>query len=70
MRTMNTYQYQKCSYYGNESERTRCHKPADGLLYAPDGKRVPGGYFCQEHGKIITDEYREKIGEIWILRKD
>jgi hypothetical protein len=46
----------------------QCRKRAAGMLYAPDGIAVPGGYYCQRHASAIMKEYREKLGEFWTLK--
>lgn len=43
----------------------RCRVPATRRFYAPDGKPVPGGYYCRAHAEEIAAEYREKLGEDW-----
>lgn len=44
-----------------------CGRPAVWWIYAPDGESVPGGHYCDEHGRAIHDEYITKLGEDWPL---
>ena len=46
------------------SDRRQRH-PSEGRLLAPDGKAVPGGFYCREHATVITDEYKAKLGQVW-----
>ncbi len=48
----------------------RCTAEGTHILYAPDGGRVPGGPICLAHGLAITTEYREKLDEVWTLRRE
>ncbi len=40
---------------------------AYGLLIAPDGEPVPGGYYCWSHGSRIIKEFAKKLHERWRL---
>ena len=52
----------QCQRY---EQHTRCAAPAVDRMYAPDGKPVPGGYYCQAHTDGPINEYREKLNEVW-----
>lgn len=52
-----------CSHWPRNGRR--CEAEATRLLLAPDGKPVPGGFYCQAHAEAITAEYSEKLGEDW-----
>ena len=45
-----------------------CSKIADGIMVAPDGEFVPGGFSCTEHAALTIAEYAAKLGEHWTLR--
>ena len=45
----------RCNHWRESS--SRCRLPATCLLIAPDGKAVPGGYYCEYHGDGIVAEY-------------
>jgi len=73
----------KCSHWADDSrtERTesgrivviedsqRCTNAATVWLHAPDGRKVPGCWYCQQHANAIVTEYREKLNEVWTARK-
>lgn len=66
-----------CSHYDPPPPREPHHSPfktgkkcnarATVRMFAPDGVRVPGGWFCQHHGELIVSEYAIKLGEVWHL---
>jgi hypothetical protein len=72
----------KCAHWTDDSrtERTesgrvvviedaqRCTKNATHWLHAPDGRKVPGCWYCEQHATACVDEYREKLGEVWTAR--
>jgi hypothetical protein len=62
------YLHWHVSYNWGQEMKTTCTKPAIIQLVAPDGKDVPGSRYCAEHAEEIICEYREKLGEIWMLR--
>jgi len=63
---MASYHYFCCSHW--ERGQDRCRSPATVWLYAPGGKRVPGGYLCWPCAREIAAEYAEKLGQIWPIR--
>lgn len=57
-----------CSHYALlAGSVTRCHEPAVGLLCAPEGEPVPGGFYCWPHAAACVIEYQEKLGETWTV---
>jgi hypothetical protein len=54
----------RCNDY---EDGERCAADAPWAILGPDGKRVPGGYLCEAHGREIIDEYFAKLGERWTL---
>lgn len=49
----------RCSHY---TERTQCEKEATHWLRC-DGKKIPGGWLCQDHTQAVLDEYVTKLAE-------
>jgi hypothetical protein len=43
----------------------RCRNEAEVMLYAPDGRKVPGGWECSDCASRVINEYRDKLGEEW-----
>lgn len=50
----------RCSEY---KEKEQCEKTATLYLLHPDGSRNPGGWVCGMHGKVVLEEYSEKLLE-------
>lgn len=44
-----------------------CTKTATVWLLAPGEVRVPGSFYCVEHGARLVAEYRRKLDETWTL---
>ena len=57
----------RCACWVND---TRCTRLAAGRLYAPDGKAVPGGYYCAPHARACIEEYAAKLNEAWTFVED
>lgn len=45
----------------------QCREVATHWLVCPEGNLNPGGHVCEKHGRAITKEFQEKIGEVWTL---
>lgn len=56
-----------CTHGGHVFEEGRC--AAEGTLHRPDGRMVPGCFFCGTHARAIIAEYAEKLGETWYFRR-
>lgn len=54
----------RCSCYPSGKQ---CQNLSDFWLFAPEGRRNPGGCVCREHGRAIVEEYSQKLGETWTL---
>lgn len=47
----------------------RCKASAEVRILSPDGKDVPGCWYCRPHAQEIIDEYTEKLHETWTMRE-
>lgn len=54
-------------YPGNGWPRPRCTGTATHWMMTPEGEPCPGGYVCEEHGRAIVAEYRDKLGQAWTI---
>ena len=53
----------RCGFWPHTG--SRCTAPAAVWLRAPDGKLVPGCYYCRRHANATVSEYQAKLGERW-----
>jgi len=61
------YRECRCAYYKNGM---RCTKRAEVLLLDPQGAQVPGGWYCNIHGRAIVEEYDRVAKQHPDLRND
>jgi hypothetical protein len=57
----------KCSNW--PQKQPRCERPAAVEMFAPDGRRCPGGAWCSECAEATVSEYAVKLGEQWTTTK-
>lgn len=48
-----------------DGKGVRQDHPATGVLVAPDGVPVPGGFMCRQCAQVVIDEYALKLDEAW-----
>ena len=57
----------QCQHYSGfpPEVQVRCTEQATHMLVEPDGTRRNWNRMCYAHAKEISDEYAEKLGQVW-----